>query len=679
MARGPKSHHRDGTPKKRWSAEQRAARGHAPRRRGGQRAADDQPRNRAERRAAQFADYSDGREGFKPRFDQRDGFDGRNKAYSKPKNREGGFDRERFGKGRDEDKFSRGGKPRYERSNGFEAERYGRPYKHPADASKDKYRDKPHKRRDERPGASTRRDERGFRGEQFERADRGLRENRFERAGRDSRDTRSVSANRFDKGERGYRNERQSRYQREDRFGRLDRGTRADRFVRSERRQDFQAPSDADQMDWEATTIIAEEGVVNGFTELGVADSMVAVLAAQGITSPFAIQEATIRDAIAGHDVLGRAKTGSGKTLAFGLAMLTRLSTGKGLGPRGIVLSPTRELALQIADNLAPLAKACGLEVQLVAGGMSYNPQIRAFQRGVDVVIATPGRLIDLMEQGAADLSNVEITVLDEADHMADMGFTDEVTAILDATPAGGQRLLFSATLDEAVDRIVRNYLSDPITHEVDSDRGSVTTMSHLALQTRPHEKIRVTAEIAYRAGRTVIFARTQKGTDRIAGQLREAGVMAGALHGGLTQGARARILAAFKSGDVPVLVATDVAARGIHVDDVSLVLQVDPPRDSKDYLHRAGRTARAGLAGTVATIVLPHQRRLMRRLLGQAGVDAQYVDALPGSDELSGLTGSRRVGRTPIAESEYLALIKPKQPPARQGYKKRGFRRRRF
>ncbi len=426
-------------------------------------------------------------------------------------------------------------------------------------------------------------------------------------------------------------------------------------------------------MSWEATTIEGEQGVVNGFTELGVAEPMVGVLAAQGITQPFAIQEATIRDAIAGRDVLGRARTGSGKTLAFGLSLLTRLAEGSGRGPRAVILSPTRELALQIADNLSPLAAAMGLSMTLVAGGMSYNPQIRAFERGVDVVVATPGRLVDLMEQGAADLSNVEITVLDEADHMAEMGFTDEVTAILDATPEQGQRLLFSATLDEAVDRIVRSYLHDPVVHEVDSDRGSVLTMTHLALQTRPHEKVLVTAEIASRAGRTVIFARTQKGSDRIAEQLRQVGVMTGALHGGLTQGARARILAAFKSGEVPVLVATDVAARGIHVDDVSLVLQVDPPRDSKDYLHRAGRTARAGSDGTVATIVLPHQRKMMRRILGQAGVKATDLETRPGADDLAELTGARPVSGEPIAETDYLELIKPKPQSRGQGARKGG------
>ena len=371
-------------------------------------------------------------------------------------------------------------------------------------------------------------------------------------------------------------------------------------------------------MSWTATTAEAVEGdVASGFFELGVAEPLVRVLAGQGISAPFPIQAATIGDAIAGRDVLGRGRTGSGKTLAFGLAMLTRLAEGTPVGsPRAMILTPTRELALQIADVLSPLAAAMRLDLTLIAGGMAYGPQIRAFERGVDVVVATPGRLIDLLEQGAADLSQVQISVLDEADHMADLGFTKEVRTLLDATPEGGQRLLFSATLDAAVDSIVRTYLNNPVTHEVDSSQNSVTTMVHRPLIVRPHHKNQVTAEIANRDGRTVLFARTQLGTDRIAGQLREAGVMAGSLHGGLTQGARARILAAFKDGTVPVLVATDVAARGIHVDDVTLVLQVDPPRDSKDYLHRAGRTARAGQEGVVATVVLPHQQRSTERLL---------------------------------------------------------------
>lgn len=569
MARGPKSHHADGTPKKRWTAEQRAARGRPPRRRGGRRDDDEfQPRNRAERRAQQFAD--------------RDGHSSERRAAGKHQPKQ-----------RSEKSTQRTEHPAKRGNSKGDAK--NKPNVKPWDKPKKQW-DKPKQR--------------------------------------------------WDKPKKQW----------------------------GKPRRQVERP-EPDQMAWEATTVQAQAGVVNGFTELGVADEIVGVLAAEGITQPFAIQEATIRDAIEGRDVLGRARTGSGKTLAFGLPLLTRLATGHGHGPRALILSPTRELALQIADNLAPLAASVGLDLTLVAGGMSYNPQIKAFARGVDVVVATPGRLIDLMEQGAADLSNVEITVLDEADHMAEMGFTDEVTSILDATPERGQRLLFSATLDDAVDRIVKRYLNDPITHEVDSGQASVTTMTHLALQTKPHEKIAVTAELASRDGRTVIFARTQKGTDRIAGQLREAGVMAGALHGGLTQGARARILAAFKSGDVPVLVATDVAARGIHVDDVSLVVQVDPPRDSKDYLHRAGRTARAGTDGTVATVVLPHQRKLMRRLLGQAGVEARNIDARPGDETVAELTGARPAKGQPVDESAYLELIKPKQQARRPGPRRQGTR----
>ncbi len=420
-------------------------------------------------------------------------------------------------------------------------------------------------------------------------------------------------------------------------------------------------------MEWQAFEAGGEQVELtghSGFTELGVAPQIVAALAAQGITEPFPIQSATIADAMAGRDVLGRARTGSGKTLAFGLPLLTRLAEQpSGGAARAMILSPTRELAMQIADNLAPLAAAVGLHLTLVAGGMPYGPQMRAFERGVDVVVATPGRLIDLLEQGAADLSQVEITVLDEADHMSDLGFLPDVTTLLDAVADAGQRMLFSATLDAAVGKVVKRYLSDPVTHEVDSSKASVTTMSHFLLDMAPHHKNSITAEIANRGGRTLIFARTQMGTDRIAGQLREAGVLAGALHGGLTQGARARILAAFKSGEVPVLVATDVAARGIHVDDVTLVLQVDPPMGSKDYLHRAGRTARAGSSGVVATVVLPHQRKMMRRIAGQAGVNGSSVKVEPGSVDLREVTGARPTSQTPIPDEDYQAIIAPRQP----------------
>jgi len=315
---------------------------------------------------------------------------------------------------------------------------------------------------------------------------------------------------------------------------------------------------------------------------------------------------------------------------------------------------------MQVNEALEPLARLAGLSTVLIAGGMSYVPQLRAFSRGVDIVIATPGRLIDLMEQGELDLSQVEVTVLDEADHMADLGFLPAVTTILDTVPADGQRLLFSATLDSGVGRIVRKYLNDPATHEVDSGQASVTTMSHLLVQVAPHDKAPVTAEIAAREGRTIVFVRTQRGADRVAEQLRDAGVLAGALHGGLTQGARTRILEAFKEGQLPVLVATDVAARGIHVDDVGLVLQVDPPASSKDYLHRAGRTARAGGTGVVVSLVLPHQRREMTRFLSQADVHADALTGTGGSAELEAITGGRTPSGASIGDAQFRAIVDP-------------------
>ncbi|HSN42718.1 MAG TPA: DEAD/DEAH box helicase [Propionibacteriaceae bacterium] len=436
-------------------------------------------------------------------------------------------------------------------------------------------------------------------------------------------------------------------------------------------------------MSWEAGEVGDLEGVetsTSHFGELGVPQLLVAALAKQDITQPFPIQVAAIPDAMAGRDVLGRGRTGSGKTLAFGLPMLSLLDAAPASGgaPRGLVLFPTRELALQVADVIAPLAKVMKLDLTLIAGGMSYGPQLRAFERGVDIVVATPGRLIDLLEQGAVDLSQVMVTVLDEADHMADLGFMPAVTTLLDAV-GDGQRMLFSATLDGAVDRLVRRYLHDPVTHEVDTSRAAVTTMVHRLLHVMPHDKNAVTAEIANRGGRTVIFARTQMGASRVAEQLRAAGVIAGALHGGLTQGARSRMLAAFRAGDIPVLVATDVAARGIHVDDVSLVLQIDPPMNSKDYLHRAGRTARAGETGVVASIVLPHQRRQVIRMVSQVGVQVEPISVRPGDDLLNELTGSRPVTGAPIAESAFEALVAPPKKQARssrpgQGQGRQGY-----
>lgn len=449
-------------------------------------------------------------------------------------------------------------------------------------------------------------------------------------------------------------------------FSRPDRGT--DRPVRS-----YDRPTrDNDRPVRTAAPVVEDLGTVaegNPFAALGLAPRLVQRMARDGITTPFPIQSATIPDALAGKDVLGRGQTGSGKTLAFGLPILTRLAGGhtESRRPRGMVLVPTRELAMQVHDALEPLAHVMNVSIKLIAGGLPYPKQIDALRRGVDLLIATPGRLIDLCEQGAADLGAVEVAVLDEADHMCDMGFTPAVTTLLDMTPAGGQRLLFSATLDGDVDAIVKKYLKDPVTHSTDSAQAAVTTMEHHLLVIEPAHKQSLTAELASRDGRTIVFVRTKLGADRVATQLRDRGVMAAALHGGLTQGARNRTLDQFKDGSVPVLVATDVAARGIHVDDVGLVVQADPAADHKDYLHRAGRTARAGGKGAVVTLVLPHQRRGMMRLAESAGVSTEPVRVRPGDGVVSELTGGTKPSGYPVK------LPAPK--PQRSGFNKGGKR----
>jgi superfamily II DNA/RNA helicase len=414
----------------------------------------------------------------------------------------------------------------------------------------------------------------------------------------------------------------------------------------------------------------------SGFADLGVPTNLVAALSADGIGEPFPIQAATIPDALAGSDVLGRGRTGSGKTLAFGLPMISRLSASArpaSLQPRGLVLVPTRELAMQVADVVAPLARIARLSLVLIAGGMPYAPQILAFSRGVDIVVATPGRLIDLMDQRVVDLSRIEITVLDEADHMADLGFLPAVSQILDTVPNRGQRLLFSATLDNAIDRLVRKYLHEPVLHQVDTGQASVPLMSHHVISIAPQHKAELTAEIAGRPGRTLIFVSTQRGADRVAKQLRRSGILAGALHGGLPQGARTRIMSAFKHGSLPVLVATDVAARGIHVDEVGLVLNADPPNGPKEYLHRAGRTARAGGTGTVVAFALPHQRRELARLTTLAGVRPVMLAATPGDSALAAATGARRARGDAISDADYQRVIAP--PPVLRSRSARGRR----
>ena len=369
------------------------------------------------------------------------------------------------------------------------------------------------------------------------------------------------------------------------------------------------------------------------FGELGLDPRLVSALAARDIHEPFAIQAQALPDALAGRDVLGRAQTGSGKTLAFGLPLLTRLSATaarrRAKAPRGLVLVPTRELAQQVADVLTPLGRYVGVNITTVYGGVSIGRQI-ALVRDADIVVATPGRLIDLLERHALTLSDIQITVLDEADHMADLGFMPAVTRILDETPAGGQRMFFSATLDREVGRLVTTYASDPALHAVTSSTDSGPA-EHRVLVLSAQDKVPVAAEIASRPGRTLFFVRTKHGADRLAKQLSRAGVDAAAIHGDRNQSQRQRALDGFTAGHPRVLVATDVAARGIHVDDVDLVVQFDPPNDHKDYLHRSGRTARAGATGMVVALVEHAQVRELQRLHQAAGVTADRHEVVTG------------------------------------------------
>jgi superfamily II DNA/RNA helicase len=383
------------------------------------------------------------------------------------------------------------------------------------------------------------------------------------------------------------------------------------------------------------------------FSSLGVPAPLVAALTADGKTSPFPIQVDTLPDTLGGRDVLGRGKTGSGKTLAFSLPMVARLggklSGGKRRSgrPLGLVLAPTRELATQISAVIEPLAAAYGLNTTTIFGGVSQNRQVAALKAGVDIVVACPGRLEDLIKQGFVSLDAVEITVLDEADHMADLGFLPVVTRLLDKTPSNGQRLLFSATLDNGVDKLVRRFLHNEVLHSVDEATSHVSAMTHHVFEVDSVEAKRVLIEkLASGTGRRLLFMRTKHHAKKLARQLIDAGIPAVDLHGNLSQVARDRNLAAFSAGDVKVLVATDVAARGVHVDNIELVIHVDPPAEHKAYLHRSGRTARAGEEGDVVTIVLPTQRKDTAALLRKAAITVtpQHVNA--NSDAVTALVG---------------------------------------
>ncbi|QOV33462.1 DEAD/DEAH box helicase [Streptomyces ferrugineus] len=408
------------------------------------------------------------------------------------------------------------------------------------------------------------------------------------------------------------------------------------------------------------------------FAELAMPARLLAALDAEGVTVPFPIQAATLPNALAGRDVLGRGRTGSGKTLAFGLPVLARLD-GRRAQPRqplALVLVPTRELAQQVADALAPYARALRLRLATVVGGMGIGRQASALRGGTEVVVATPGRLKDLIERGDCRLDQVAVTVLDEADQMADMGFMPQVTALLDQVGPGGQRLLFSATLDRNIDLLVRRYLHDPVVHSVDPSAGAVATMEHHLLHVRDADKHTTATEIAARDGRVIMFLDTKHAADRLAKHLLSVGVRASALHGGKSQPQRNRTLAQFKDGHVTVLVATNVAARGIHVDDLDLVVNVDPPGDHKDYLHRGGRTARAGESGTVVTLVLPHQRRAMDRLMTDAGITPRSALVRPGEAELHRITGARTPSGVPVTLTAPVAEQSARTESANRGRK---------
>ena len=375
------------------------------------------------------------------------------------------------------------------------------------------------------------------------------------------------------------------------------------------------------------------------FDELGVSTDLVKVLHDQGITTPFPIQALTIPDGLAGRDVCGKAKTGSGKTLAFGLPIIERVETADPKRPRALVLVPTRELAQQVHDELKPLGEARGVRVVAVFGGARMEAQTRDLAEGAEIVVATPGRLIDLLERKAASLAALDMVVVDEADRMADMGFLPQVEWLLRHVEGRHQTLLFSATLDGVVDTLIQRYQHDPVMHEVESKQLTVEEMTHRFLLVHEMDKVRVAAAIARHANRTIMFTNSQRAADRVAEALRKEGVEAAAIHGDLRQRDREKALARFAEGDLHVLVATDVAARGIHVDDVDVVIHYDPPDDHKNYLHRSGRTARAGESGLVVTLVLWNEELLCRTLQRRLGINQPFVEVFSNDPRLADLS----------------------------------------
>lgn len=476
-----------------------------------------------------------------------------------------------------------------------------------------------------------------------QRAERPAYNDRPQRSERPSYENRPARTERPSYGDRPQRAERPSysdRAQRDERPARRDSDYYPTREVRAASQHD-----DVVLERLEAQVITAGEVDGKTFGDLGIGDNITRQLATMGAEHPFPIQAATIPDVLAGRDVLGRGKTGSGKTIAFGAPLVERLmenNGGKGRKPgrtpRALILAPTRELAMQIDRTVQPIARSVGLFTTTIVGGVPQYKQVSALQRGVDIVIATPGRVEDLVEQGRLDLSQVKVTVLDEADHMCDLGFLEPVQRILRETADGGQKLLFSATLDKGVAQLVNEFLVKPAVHEVAGEDQASSDIDHRVLLIEQRDKRDIIRELSAGEGKTLIFARTRAFAEELADQLDDSGIPATSLHGDLNQSRRTRNLQLLTSGRVNVLVATDVAARGIHVDDISLVIQADAPDEYKTYLHRSGRTGRAGKKGTVVTLVSKSRKRRMDELLGRADIDADYAPARPGDGVLQEL-----------------------------------------
>lgn len=573
----------------------------------------------------------------------------------------GGNDRGGYRGGRGDRRDERGGYQRDERGGFGRDDRFSRD-----DRGFDRGRGGFQSRRDDRDDRRNdsrgygRRGDRGFnRDDRRERPARFNRGERFERNDRPERGERFERGNRFDRAERPDRFDRPERTPRRDedfqatreriREERRDRGPRRQSNRRDDRRdraeQARQLTEDQVLARFQATQISKEDAEGVEFEDLGLGQNIVGALADLGAAHPFPIQVATIPDVLGGRDVLGRGRTGSGKTIAFGAPLVERLLLMRGddrnarrrigRSPRALIVAPTRELALQIDRTIQPIARSVGLFTTQVYGGVPQQRQVTALRRGVDIVIGTPGRIEDLERQGHLDLSDIRITVLDEADQMCDLGFLEPVQRILRMTKEGGQKLLFSATLDQAVLQLVDEFLVDAAVHEVAGEEEQHADIDHRVLVVERGDRDPIIEQLARSGGRVLVFTRTRLGAERVAMDLEDAGVRAVALHGDLNQAKRQRNLKQLESGRVDVLVATDVAARGIHVDDIRLVLQADMPDEYKTYLHRAGRTGRAGQRGTVITFIAPSRRRKMAALLDRAGVDAPMMPARPGGPEL--------------------------------------------